>query len=107
MSSHRCLHTQASQASENRDFVLWLNSMHTWFFPRLQIDSVKRLAVILYALGHGHLTPQDALEQYEVNHGQTYAFELEAGGRAPSGADRRFERAIQTCPCLLCLPCFR
>lgn len=62
---------------------------------------------MLYALGHGHLTPQDALEQYEANHGQTYVFELEDGGRAPLGADRHFERAIQTCPCLLCLPCFR
>ncbi len=69
--------------------------------------SIKRLAVMLYALGHGHLTPQDALEQYEANHGQTYVFELEEGGRAPSGADRSFERAIQTCPCILCLPCFR
>lgn len=62
---------------------------------------------MLYALGHGHLTPQDALEQYEANRGQTYVFELEAGGRSPLGADRHFDRAIQTCPCLLCLPCFR
>ncbi len=75
--------------------------------------SIGHIAALLYAVGHGHLTPQDAWEQYDEvlrqgggggdEGGTMLPFDMEME-RAPAN---RLEWVIQMCPCCLLFPCCR